>query len=43
MPYRQLIINICNIIIMFGETPGQQLEHHEKYGCHGVDSKLTMI
>lgn len=29
MPYLQLIINICDIILHFEETPGQQLEYHE--------------
>lgn len=29
MSYLQLIINICDIIFLFEETPGQQLEHHE--------------
>lgn len=29
MPYLQLIINICDIILLFEETPGQQLEYHE--------------
>lgn len=29
MPYLELIINICDIILLFEETPGQQLEYHE--------------